>query len=285
MSKILSTQHKKLLNRLHEHRRLLVAFSGGCDSAFLLAAARRELGKEAVLAITAVSPSLAERERKSAEDLAQRLEVQHRFLQTDEMSNPSYTANPSNRCFYCKDELFAKLAPIAAENKMVLADGFNASDRSDVRPGFQAARVWHVMHPLDEADLDKRSIRVLSRWMRLPTWNKPASPCLSSRIPYGTSVTDQILRQIEKAEELVRAEGFSGVRVRHYGAEARVEVRLEDVARLMEEKCWRKIEKNLFACGYERVIADPRGFESGRLNRSTENFIDSSMKRSIIFSH
>jgi uncharacterized protein len=267
---MLRTRWDSLLHSLRECRRVLVAFSGGCDSALLLATARRELGKEAVLAVTAVSPSLAEREKKSAEQLVQQLDVQHRFLETDEMSNPSYTANPSNRCFYCKDELFSKLAPIALERKMVLVDGFNASDRSDVRPGLQAARDWKVRHPLDEADLDKSSIRILSRWLRLPTWNKPASPCLSSRIPYGSPVTDSILRQIENAEEVLRSEGFRVVRVRHYGTEARVEVSLEELSRLKDRDRWQKVESKIRACGYKSVSTDPRGFKSGRLNVGKE---------------
>jgi uncharacterized protein len=271
MSQALRLRYTKLLVLLRERKSLLVAFSGGCDSAFLLAAARLTLGKENVLAVTAVSSSLAEREKKSADDLVRLLDVRHSFLETDEMNNPSYAANPSNRCFFCKDELFGKLAPIARENDMVLTDGFNASDRSDVRPGLQAARAWQVSHPLDEADLDKRSIRALSRWMKLPTWNKPASPCLSSRIPYGTAVTEKILKQIEKAEDAVRAEGFSIVRVRHYGTQARIEVPIQDLPRLLEEHPWQRVVKNLKAVGYESVMADPRGFESGRLNHSTPN--------------
>src|SRR5206468_11471176 len=142
----------------------------------------------------------------------------------------AYAANPSNRCFFCKDELFDKLSPIAAQNDSMVVDGFNVSDRADYRPGFEASQKWHVEHPLDEADLSKREIRTLSRWLKLPTWNKPASPCLSSRIPYGTVVTEDILRQIEKAEDVLRQEGFSVVRVRHYGDEARLEVPVKDLA-------------------------------------------------------
>jgi uncharacterized protein len=263
---LLRARHENLLVFLRREKKILVAYSGGCDSSFLLAAARRELGKEAVLAITAVSPSLAEREKTLAEDLARRLDVHHYFLETREMDNPSYVANPSNRCFYCKDELFGKLEPIAKEHRMTLVDGFNASDRSDIRPGLQAAHARSVQHPLDEADLTKRDIRVLSRWMGLLTWNKPASPCLSSRIPYGTPVTEKILKQIEKAELVVRSEGFSVVRVRHYGAQARIEVPEAELPRLKMSDCWKRVECGVKAIGYEEVIADPRGFLSGRLN-------------------
>jgi pyridinium-3,5-biscarboxylic acid mononucleotide sulfurtransferase len=251
---------------LQTHKRLLVAFSAGCDSTFLLAAARRSLGKNNVLAVTAVSASLPSKERNRAEALASFLDVDYQMLNTDELENPSYAANPSNRCFFCKNELFGKLAPIAQGGGWVLADGFNASDRSDYRPGYQAAQSWHVVHPLDEAGLEKREIRALSRWMRLPTWNKPASPCLSSRVPYGTPVLQETLRQIERAEDALHAEGFSVVRVRHHGRLARIEVPLVDSRRLLEPERWARIVGQLRTCGYESVEADPRGFQSGRLN-------------------
>ncbi len=256
---------------LQSHGRLLVAFSGGCDSTFLLAAARRTLGRENVLAVTAVSASLPMKEKAATLDLAQNLDVRYHAVPTDELKNPSYVSNPSNRCFFCKDELFEKLAPMAKENQMSIADGFNASDRTDYRPGFQASQKWGVIHPLDEAELTKREIRTLSRWMGLPTWKKPASPCLSSRIPYGTVVTEKILKQIEKAEEAVRSEGFFIVRVRHFGDEARIEVPRRDLPRLLAKERWAHIVRSVQACGYGEVIADPRGFESGRLNHPTEN--------------
>jgi uncharacterized protein len=266
---MLRPQWDRLVERLQRCERVLVAFSGGCDSTFLLAVARRVLGRENVLAVTAVSASLPEIENENTQRLAARLDVRHLRLATDEMNNPSYTSNPSNRCFFCKDELFEKLSPIARENQMTVMDGFNASDRSDYRPGFQASQKWGVVHPLDEVQLTKRDIRILSRWMGLSTWNKPASPCLSSRIPYGTAVTPEILRQIEKAEEAIRGEGFRVVRVRHYGEEARIEVPLAEVPRLTAGERWLRIVKNVQLCGYRVVQADPRGFESGRLNRSS----------------
>jgi uncharacterized protein len=259
----LHSRYQKLLAALIDKRRMLVAFSGGCDSSLLLAAARQTLGKENVLAITAVSASLAEKEKRSIDDFISRLDVRHRNISTFELNNPSYSSNPSNRCFFCKDELFATLSPIANENRMTMVDGFNASDRADFRPGYQASVKWNVAHPLDEANLTKRDIRILSRWMGLPTWNKPASPCLSSRIPYGTAVTEEILKQIEKAEEVVHLEGFKVVRVRHFGDEARIEVPLRDLSRLKAQEQWSRIEENVKACGYAVVSADPRGFESG----------------------
>lgn len=259
-------KYEKLRDGLSERRRVLVAFSGGCDSTFLLAASRKILGRDNVLAVTALSPSLPEREKNATQALAVRLDAPHVVISTQELDDPRYQANPSNRCFFCKDELFRHLDPIAKENRMSVADGFNASDRADYRPGYQASQEWNVVHPLDEADLTKREIRVLSRWLGLPTWNKPASPCLSSRIPYGTPVTEEILRQIEKAENVLRAEGFGVVRVRHYGREARIEVPLDELPRLASKETWPRIVGGLQACGYREVIADPRGFKSGRLN-------------------
>lgn len=251
---------------LRARSRVLVAFSGGCDSVLLAAAAGCFLGRENVLLVTAVSPSLAQNEKFEARHLATLLDLPYLSINTEEMQNPNYVQNPSNRCFYCKDELFARLAPLAGERGMVVADGFNASDRSDIRPGRQAADARNVCHPLNEADLDKHDIRVLSRWLKLPTWNKPASPCLSSRIPYGTPVTVETLRQIERAEAIVRAEGFRVVRVRHYGSEARVEVPSSEIRKLAEPDCWNRIDADLRAIGYERVRIEPEGFRSGRLN-------------------
>jgi uncharacterized protein len=268
MSQTRHADWKVLERELARHSRLLIAFSGGCDSAFLLAAARRVLGRDAVLAVTAVSDSLASAERAHAERLASRLDAAHQFVETQEFSNPQYLSNPPNRCFFCKDELFARLAPIAQAHRMTLADGFNRSDRGDYRPGLQAAAAHAVAHPLDAAGLDKRAIRVLSRWLGLPTWNKPASPCLSSRIPYGTVVTPALLRQIEKAESLLQREGFAIVRVRHFGDLARIEVPLEKIPILKEDARWARICAALRGCGYSRIAIEERGFRSGRLNET-----------------
>jgi uncharacterized protein len=273
VSQPLRVKSKALTQRLQSYRRVLIAFSAGCDSTFLMAAARRALPKENILAITAVSASLPARERTAAQRLAASLDVPHQVLETRELENPSYAANPSNRCFFCKNELFSRLAPIASEKRMILADGFNVSDRAEIRPGAQAAQAWTVAHPLDEAGLAKRDIRALSRWFGLPTWNKPASPCLSSRIPYGTPVTREILTQIEKAEDFLRAEGFGILRVRYHGSLARIEVPLEDLARLKDSTRWTRIVSEFRVIGFKNVEADPRGFRSGRLSEAPFNFI------------
>ncbi len=262
---------EKFLTTLQKCERVLVAFSGGADSTLVLAAARKIMRREDVLAVTAVSASLPLKERKATHALAALLGAEHLELETQELSNPSYASNPSNRCYFCKDELYGKLAPLASARGMVMVDGFNVSDRSDYRPGFQASQKWNVQHPLDDSALGKGDIRVLSRWLKLPTWNKPASPCLSSRIPYGTPVTVERLRMIEKAEEAVKSHGFSVVRVRHFETEAHVEVPLEDIPRLLQKNIWPDVEQKILSCGYEKVWADPRGFKSGRLNSPTEN--------------
>lgn len=267
VSRPLRAKWNQLQAELEKHSRVLIAFSGGCDSVLLAAAARRILGKENVLAVTAVSASLAARERAAVAPLVQQLDLTHQFLDTQELNNPAYTANPSNRCFFCKSELFAQLAPLAQRQRMALADGFNTSDRADFRPGVQAAEQWNVQHPLDAADLTKKEIRVLSRWLKLPTWNKPASPCLSSRIPYGTAVTREALAQIDRAEEALHDLGFSIVRVRHYGDTARIEVSPRELARLRDSTVWKKVSKKIRAAGYTHVEMDPRGFLSGRLNQ------------------
>jgi uncharacterized protein len=266
MGHALRARWEALLADLQAQQRLLIAFSAGCDSTFLLAAARRALPKENILAITAVSPSLAQEEKQAALQLAERLDAKHLLLTTDEMQNPQYTSNPSNRCFFCKNELFEKLAPWAKAYDMEMADGVNVTDLSDYRPGLKAAQAWHVQHPLQKAGLTKQEIRILSRWLKLPTWNKPASPCLSSRIPYGTPVTETVLRQIERAEKALHRENFSVVRVRHYGTQARIEVPLEEVPRLQERERWSRVERELKNAGYAEVIIDLRGFRSGNLN-------------------
>lgn len=270
MSAALHSKWDALTRRLESCGRVLVAFSGGCDSTLVLAAARRVLGKDNVKAVTAISASLPAKERQSTEELAARLDVVYQPIQTDELQNPSYAANPTNRCFFCKDELYSRLAPIAHSDRSRVVDGFNVSDRSDVRPGFQAAKNRQVIHPLDEAGLTKKEIRILSRWMKLPTWNKPASPCLSSRIPYGTPVIVSTLSQIERAEDILHGEGFAIVRVRHYGARARIEVPLEDLSRLQEASRWERIVAHLHNVGYDIIEIEPRGFQSGRLNAPSD---------------
>lgn len=245
---------------------VLVAFSGGTDSTFLVASALRALPRDRVLAVTAVSPSLAPREKEEAALLAKMLNARHRFILTQELQNPSYAANPTNRCFFCKDELFSLLAPLSQCENLRVADGFNVSDRDDFRPGHEAARRWGVLHPLEAAGFTKDDIRSAARRMSLPNWDKPASPCLSSRIPYGRPVTAEALLAIGRAEEAVRGEGFRVVRVRHLGDRARVEVGAEELTRLRDESRKERIRARLTALGYAEVDFEPEGYRSGRLN-------------------
>ncbi len=268
MSSTLRRRWTFLIDDLQNQNKVLVAFSAGCDSTFLLAAARRVLPKENIFAVTASSGSLAHSEREESSLLAKKIDVDHLFLETNEFANPNYVANRSNRCFFCKDELYGRLRPIADARGMTLMDGFNLSDRGEIRPGVQAAEKWGVTHPLDRALLRKSDIRTLSRWLGLPTWNKPASPCLSSRIPFGTPVTREALQRIEQAEGFLKNEGFPVVRVRHYDQRARIEVPINRISQLKSLLSETRVHLRFYEIGYLEIDVDLRGFRSGSLNKS-----------------
>ena len=245
---------------------LIVAYSGGVDSAYLAYAAHRALGASA-LAVTADSPSYPERHRAIALRLAREFGFNHLVIQTAEMARPEYRANPANRCYYCKHELYTHLTTIATERGIpVIADGSNADDRGDYRPGRQAAREFGVHSPLDEAGLTKNEIRELSRRAGLPTWDEPASACLSSRIPYFSEVTDEKLRMIERAENVLRDLGFRICRVRHHDTIARLELGRDEIARALEPATADAIDRELRAIGYAHVTVDLRGYRLGSLN-------------------
>ncbi len=244
----------------------IVAFSGGVDSAYLAYAAHDELG-DRVLCVTAVSASYPERHRQLALDLVSRLGLRHEFIETHEMERAEYRANPENRCYYCKQELYNDLTRMARERGIgVILDGNNADDRSDYRPGRQAAREFGVRSPLDEADLAKAEIRELSRAAGLPTWDEPASACLSSRIPYLSEVTGDKLRMIERGEDLLRDLGFRVCRVRHHGETARLEIAPADMPRALDPKIRETILRELRAIGFRYVALDLEGYRSGSLN-------------------
>lgn len=251
-------------------RSAVIAYSGGVDSALLAAIAHQELGARA-LAVTGVSASVADGELEAAATLAARIGIRHETIETHEFDNPAYRANPSNRCFYCKEELFSRLAALARERGFEhVADGFNADDGSsplDVRPGRGAALALGVRSPLAESGMMKADVRALARALELHVWNKPATPCLSSRVPYGNRIEDGDLRRIDLAEQYLRASGFTTVRVRHFGEMARVEVPLHDLARLAARKA--NVERALFDVGYMRVEIDPRGYRTGSLNENS----------------
>jgi uncharacterized protein len=244
---------------------VVVAYSGGVDSAYLACVAHETLGARA-LAVTAESPSYPQRHRRLAERIAAQFGLRHEFIRTSEIDRPEYRANPINRCYYCKHELYTHLSRLAAGRAAVVIDGSNADDRGDHRPGRQAAREFGVRSPLDEVDLGKHEIRELSRRIGLPTWDEPASACLSSRIPYHSDVTDEKLRMIERAEEVLRSLGFRICRVRHHDQLARIEIGSDELPRAMQQETSEAIVSGLQAIGYRDVTIDPRGYRSGSLN-------------------
>jgi uncharacterized protein len=247
---------------------VVVAFSGGVDSSYLALRAHRVLGPRA-LAVTADSPSLAEVQRAQAIGLARRFGFAHRMLRSAEFENPLYTRNAPDRCYHCKSELFRHLCPLAVrEGYAHVAYGLIADDLLDFRPGHRAAREAGVRSPLAEAGLHKSDVRELSRGLGLPTWDAPASPCLSSRVPYGTAVTPDIVRQVERAEEGLRALGFSELRVRHFGGSARVEIGTGEMGRLEEPGMREAVMAAALAAGYREASIDPQGYRRGRLNEA-----------------
>jgi pyridinium-3,5-biscarboxylic acid mononucleotide sulfurtransferase len=251
---------------LSEMPSAIIAFSGGVDSAYLAWAATDVLGDRA-LCITADSPSYSAHHRELALRVAREFGLRHEVIATDEIDRLDYRANPENRCYFCKHELYTHLSRIARERGIAqVLDGTNADDRGDYRPGRRAAREFGVRSPLDEAGLTKNEIRELSRVAGLPVWDEPASACLSSRIPYHNEVTPEKLRQIERGEEALHALGFRVCRVRHYDAVARVELAQEDLARAFEPAVHDAILHELQAVGYESVTIDPKGYRTGSLN-------------------
>lgn len=261
-------KERALAHWLRSRGRVAIGFSGGVDSAYLAVLARRTLGAEHVLAIIGRSASYPAEQWATARSVADAFQVAVLELDTDEMNDPRYAANPANRCYFCKSELWGKLVPAAAARGFhTVVDGTNADDVGGYRPGMQAARESAVASPLAEVGFTKDEIRSRSRALGLPTWQQPASPCLSSRLPYGTSVTPERLRLVERAERAVRALGVTGdMRVRYHDDVARVELAPGELTTWLEPRRAESLRAAVIAAGFPRVALDLRGFRSGSLN-------------------
>ncbi|HEY2826346.1 MAG TPA: ATP-dependent sacrificial sulfur transferase LarE [Pirellulales bacterium] len=265
--KTLQDKTAGLLDLMRSYGSCAVAFSGGVDSAVVAKAAQMVLGEQAV-AVTGASASLAEGEMEAACEIAKQIGIRHEVLATDEFSDPNYTANPANRCYFCKTELYEQLQPLAARLGLaVIVNGANLDDAGDWRPGMQAAGEHQVCSPLLECGFTKSDVRALAAEWELPVWNKPASPCLSSRVAYGEEVTPQRLQMIDQAEQLLRSLGLRTVRVRyHRGDLARLEVPADAIAQLAQHETRQKLVAELKQLGFKYITLDLEGFRSGSQN-------------------
>lgn len=263
---LLKQKLERLKAILGELESVVVAYSGGVDSTLLLRVAQESA--QQVLAVTATSPTYPQAELEQARKIAKSLGVEHMVVESHEMDNPYFCANPADRCYYCKSELFGRLKEIATERGFkAVVDGSNADDMGDFRPGMRAAREYGVRSPLLEAGLTKGEIRELSRYYQLPTWDKPAMACLSSRIPYGEPITLEKVKQIEEGEAFLRDLGLKEVRLRHHGPIARLEVNPAAFPLLITEGLKEKIITTLKKLGFTYVTLDLEGYRSGSMNQ------------------
>jgi uncharacterized protein len=259
-------KQEQLFARLRSLESVLVAFSGGADSAYLAWAAHRALGERA-LAVTALSPSFSAHDRALASQFVAQTTMLHEFIETSEFENPLYVANNANRCYLCKTELFDKMQVLcAARGFAAIAYGANTDDTHDFRPGHRAAFENNVLSPLVEAGLNKREIRELSRRAGLSTWDRPSSPCLSSRVPYGTHVTIENLSRVERAEAVLRDFGFRQFRVRFLGDTAQIEIAKDELPRALQPDLAQSLAENVRKTGFISVNVDPQGYRQGSLN-------------------
>jgi pyridinium-3,5-biscarboxylic acid mononucleotide sulfurtransferase len=263
---VATRKQQRLFDSLRSLDSLLIALSGGADSAYLAWAAHTVLGSRA-LAVTALSASFSLHDREQAEKFVRATGVRHEFLETHELENPLYVANNADRCYHCKDELFNRMEALATTRHFnAIAYGINADDTHDFRPGHRAAHEHRVLAPLLDAALAKDEIRWLSQRAGLPTWDRPASACLSSRVPYGTAVTPELLGKIDRAESAVRELGFRQFRVRAHGDLGRIELALDELSRGLEPAVTEQILAGVKQAGFAAVTIDPEGYRQGSLN-------------------
>jgi uncharacterized protein len=267
---MIESQIEKINNHFTGYKGTITAFSGGIDSALVLYLSRKFLGKEKAIGVISNSESLKNKDYQLARDFASEHDIQLRTIYTNELSDPNYNANPHNRCYFCKMHLYEELVKMSEEYPdFIITNGTNADDYGDYRPGIKAADEHRIRSPLAELGIRKEGIRQLARYFNLTIWDKPASPCLSSRIPYGMAVTEKKLAQIEKAEDILNRYGFIDVRVRHYDDICKIEVPAAQIEKLVDQS--NTILPQIQSLGFRKCVIDQEGLVSGKLNRSLHN--------------
>jgi len=270
LSGMLNSKLEKLIGLLKEMESAVLAYSGGVDSTLLLKAI--QLSGIRALAVTAVSETMPENDLLFSKKMCEETEIKQMIIKTEELNIENFAKNPHDRCFYCKDELFTKIRGIAGDEELrFVLDGSNLDDTADWRPGRKAALNHSIRSPLIEAGLDKKEIREISRRLNLPSWDRPSSPCLASRFPYGEQITAGSLKQVAEAEGFLRLLGLKEFRVRHHRDIARIELKEEDMAMALKPETRKALAEKLKSIGYRFVVLDIEGFRSGRMNEGIEN--------------